>query len=879
MRACRVHRLGAWPRPVDSRGEITKLVAQKTRPLWCPVKQRRADHRADGPGGSSSARQVRQRAVSTPTRALLLRVVLVICGAHLARGAEPTPSLQAPTPTVGAIPVVEIAERATHTDSLVRSIRARLAPDDTINAIARNLPASAKQIAQLSNDTASQVAVGLTPQALDDLRRQWLLIRDQLAKWNQMLAARTTAVQRDSDGLAASEESWAQTEAVGRASDFPEALREPIRVAQASIREAQSALRTQRDSLLALLGHVSSLQTEVAEALAQIDFTEQQMRRSLLSADATPLWKFRSASAHAQPLTEAAWAGVVRSRNLTRAFVQQQSVPLILQAIVLVALIAGTLRLSRRARSADGADDVPDAIQAVVSRPISAALVLTLLLGAALHPYAPIIVATTFGVFGIVPIMRLFRGPGAPQIRLTLLLLGLLLVASTLRRLLPPFVPTGRLLLVAESSGSIVATLVIMRSARLAQLEMADPWRRLIKGAMWTMVVLLAIAVVGNVIGNVTLAILLTDGVLGTATSGVAFVAATRVLEAMVIQLLGSEPTQRLRSVARHQRALHRRANRVIRAAMTILWFSIVLKLFGLLRTCLDAVGSALAARLTIGAVSLSLSDILTVLLTLWVAFFIARIIRIVLEEDALPRLSLPRGVPAAISVGVNYVILLIGFVFALSAAGVDAGRVTLIAGALGVGIGFGLQNIVNNFLSGIILLFERPIQIGDIISFGAINGQVRRIGFRSSTIATFDGAEVLVPNGTLVSEHVINWTLSNDQRRIEIKVGVAYGNDPTAVIAVLEGAAKTIHDILEQPPVRALFTGFGESSLDFTLWAWTDRQDSFAAIRSELAVAVYDALQAARMEIPFPQREMRVKRVEPAAPPVAANADDEELH
>jgi small-conductance mechanosensitive channel len=298
---------------------------------------------------------------------------------------------------------------------------------------------------------------------------------------------------------------------------------------------------------------------------------------------------------------------------------------------------------------------------------------------------------------------------------------------------------------------------------------------------------------------------------------------------------------------------------------MVLLWGSLTLKLLGLLTTSLAAITAVLAARLTIGQVSLSLADILTVLLTLWVSFFIARMVRVVMEEDALPRLSLPRGVPAAISVGVNYVILLIGFIFALSAAGVDPTKVTLIAGALGVGIGFGLQNVVNNFVSGIILLFERPIQIGDIVSIADMNGQVRRIGFRSSTIATFDGAEVVVPNGFLVSERVVNWTLSNDQRRIEVKVGVAYGNDPTAVIGVLEAAVKEVADLLDQPPPRAVFTGFGDSSLDFTLWVWTDHQDMFAAVRSRVAIAVHDALRAAGIEIPFPQRDLHVKSPEPA--------------
>jgi small-conductance mechanosensitive channel len=125
------------------------------------------------------------------------------------------------------------------------------------------------------------------------------------------------------------------------------------------------------------------------------------------------------------------------------------------------------------------------------------------------------------------------------------------------------------------------------------------------------------------------------------------------------------------------------------------------------------------------------------------------------------------------------------------------------VAGALSVGIGFGLQNVVNNFVSGIILLFERPIRIGDRITLGTTSGQVRRIGFRSSTIATADGAEVVVPNGTLLSERVINWTLSNDQRCIEITVGVACGNDPTAVIGVLEGAVKDVSALLGEPAPR----------------------------------------------------------------------------
>lgn len=797
-------------------------------------------------------------------------VALVLVARVSPAYAVDAPPSNAPSlaPTESPIPVAQIAERAERTDNLVRSIRARLAPGEKITAIGTNLPALAKQIEELHRDSVGQLAAGLTPQALDDLRRQWLLIKDQLTNWNQVIGARTITIEQDSTTLSELDDTWSKTEEGARENEFPPALREPIRAARESIHDTQTALRAQRDTLLAFLGRISSQQSEVSEAFAQLDMAEQQMRRDLLTADAAPLWRAPLDFARTEPVAAVVRTGLERNRNLMQAFLRQQLHPLALHSIMLVLFLIATFTLSRRVRDTGAPDDFSPAIRAVLTRPISAALVLAALLGVALHPYAPIFVASLTGVLAILPMMRLFRGPSAPQVRLSLLLLALLLLASTLRRFLPPFLPVARYMLLAESIAAMVSTFLILHPARLATLELADLWRRALTLARWAILVLITVSVIANVVGNVTLAILLTDGVLGAALAAIAFLAASRVVEALITQAIRLESAQRLHSIARHSRPLRRRTLRIVRLLMVLLWASITLKLFGLFTSGLESVTDVLAARLTIGAVSLSLADILTVVLTLWVSFFIAHIVRVVLEEDALPRLSLPRGVPAAISVGVNYVILLIGCVFALSAAGVDPGRVTLIAGALGVGIGFGLQTIVNNFVSGIILLFERPIQIGDIISFGNINGQVRRIGFRSSTIATFDGAEVVVPNGTLVSEQVINWTLSNYQRRIEIQVGIAYGNDPTAVIGVLEAAVKGNPDLLEQPAPRALFASFGESSLNFTLWVWTDHQDRLGSIRSAVAIAVYDALRAAGMEIPFPQQELHVKSVAMTAPP-----------
>jgi small-conductance mechanosensitive channel len=189
---------------------------------------------------------------------------------------------------------------------------------------------------------------------------------------------------------------------------------------------------------------------------------------------------------------------------------------------------------------------------------------------------------------------------------------------------------------------------------------------------------------------------------------------------------------------------------------------------------------------------------------------------------------------------------------------GLDLGKVAIIAGALSVGIGFGLQNVVNNFVSGLILLFERPIKEGDSVELAAVSGVVEKIGMRSSIVRTWQGADVIVPNATFISSAIVNWTLRDEVRRIDIPVGVAYGTDPERVLDLLLGVAQQHSGLLAEPEPFAMFVRFGESSLDFELRAWT--AVDFLRVGSELRVAVNRALNDAGIEIPFPQRDLHLK-------------------
>src|SRR4029453_9153604 len=243
-----------------------------------------------------------------------------------------------------------------------------------------------------------------------------------------------------------------------------------------------------------------------------------------------------------------------------------------------------------------------------------------------------------------------------------------------------------------------------------------------------------------------------------------------------------------------------------------------------------------------------------------------------ILAADVFPRVTLRRGIAAALSSLVHYTVLLVGFLLGLGALGIDLTRITIIAGALGVGVGFGLQNVVNNFVSGLVLLFERPIQVGDSVQLGTLVGEVRRIGIRSSTVRTWEGAEVIVPNASLVSDQVTNWTLSDRMRRIDLDVGVAYGADPHRVVEILAEVARATPGILPEPEPILLFLGFGDSALNFQVRAWTARFEEWVRTRSELGLAVHAALKEAGIQIPFPQRDVRVMLEQ--APSSAARDD-----
>ncbi len=432
-----------------------------------------------------------------------------------------------------------------------------------------------------------------------------------------------------------------------------------------------------------------------------------------------------------------------------------------------------------------------------------------------------------------------------------------------------------RLIFLVEITVAFGAIAWMLRPTRFDQLSKSAFTLKWLRRALYGTLALLAVSLLANVLGFVTLAKVLGEGVLHSAYLAALLYAAARIVIIVIAMILRTSRIQTLAFVRLHRDEIVLWCRRAAYFAAAALWLNGALEVFTIREQALAAASRVLDASLGFRSLKVSIGDVLSFLLVAVTAYYVAKIIRIILQEDVLTRIPLKRGVPQAIATAAQYLLLIIGFVMALTAAGFELNRLTLLTGAFGVGIGFGLQNIINNFVSGLILLFERPVQVGDAVQVGTTSGDITRIGIRSSTISTAQGAEVIVPNAKLISDEVTNWTLSNQIRRVEVSVGVDYESDPTQVIKLLAGVAKSNPDVLDEPSPFALFKGFGDNALEFELRFWVAFQ-SHITVKSQVAVAVATALREAGVSISTPQRDLRVMLVDgelkdsPPSPPDA---------
>lgn len=263
----------------------------------------------------------------------------------------------------------------------------------------------------------------------------------------------------------------------------------------------------------------------------------------------------------------------------------------------------------------------------------------------------------------------------------------------------------------------------------------------------------------------------------------------------------------------------------------------------------------------SLGDSKLTIGLILTLIISFVVLFIVTEWIRRILVHKVLTRYQIDSGTRSSIGLIVKYVLILAGLFSILQTNGVDLSAFGILAGALGVGIGFGLQNITNNFISGLIILFEQPIKVGDRIEVGDVSGDVIRISARSTTIVTNDNITIIVPNSQFIDSPVINWSHNDRNIRFNFSVGVAYKENPEKIKNILIEAANENSGVLKTPPPDVLFDSYGDNSLNFILRIWSSEYiNRPKVLKSQLYYAIFKKFGEQGIEIPFPQRDLHLK-------------------
>jgi potassium-dependent mechanosensitive channel len=769
----------------------------------------------------------------------------------------PTPP---PAPTRPALSVSEIVRRSDEARVRLQDIEQAMADDDGVlvleGEVARLNTRSDKTFA----DTARRLAENPTLSVVTDLRVVWQQIAADLGRAQRILTKRGEAVEALAAKVAQLAEEWGEVRASLVEVEAPAEV-------QTSADEIARTLAARRGTILAKQGRVLALQERVSRSLqrtAEADAEIAQWLRgrleNVLRTDTMPLWRqpvLRDAAAAADHLTRA----VHEFARPLRPYLETRSANVAVQ-LLLVLVLAVLLRVARGVVS-EWPQRTPEVAEflALAQRPVAAAVMVGTLVGFWAHANAPRILWVLVSFAAIVGILRI--ASRLIEARLVFLPYALMACATVamLRGLLGSSAPLLQCVLVCETALASGLTIWVVR-------RRADRFKpgtvRLVRVAGTLLSGLLATATVLACAGYLDLTQFMVQLSLGSVYLALVLFLAVRVVSGLVVYLLRVRPLTKLRLVRRNRDRIQQLVGRVLTGTAAVLW-----AYYWLLNTGLfDPVMAVLVAVIDLGVrrgdMTLTLGDLVEFGVTLWVTWLLSHFIRFVLEEDVYPRVTMPRGVSYALSNLVQYTVLTIGFFLALAVAGFDLTKATILAGALGVGVGFGLQNIVNNFVSGLILLFERPVQVGDAVTVGTVGGQVRHIGIRSSTVRTWDGAEVIFPNSALIADPVTNWTLSDRKRRLTLTVGVAYGTDPAAVVELLRRVAVAQEAVMKDPEPQALFMGFGDSALNFELRAWTDRADAWAPVQSELYLAVHAALTGAGITIPFPQRDVHFDAAQP---------------
>jgi small-conductance mechanosensitive channel len=805
-----------------------------------------------------------------------LRPTFVILAVALACMAAGPTSGPAPKPQVD---LSTVALKSAEDQIELRKMRADATADRTPGRVRAELPAISAEIDAQAGETDNLLPSHPSLQVLDELAQNWDTISHELEGWHNALERRRDKLHDETkvgDGsrnakgeylfpgeqgiLQAKDDPWRQTqeavEAIAAKATDDEArnrlfkLSDTIADTRQEIEQARADLQAQWLDTLDVLADVDEQQAKVAGEVEAVRAARDDAWNRLFERDGVPVWELGRSPAPT-PAAEATAAGkavpvaqgsFARQDQAVRAYVRRHHTNVGLHVGLIVILAGGLGLASRWVRRWVEADPSLKRATLAFTAPVATALVLSLFAAVWIYPQAPRLFWAGLGAVALVPTVYLLRRVVERRLFVIMDAMVVFYFIDQVRLVTAGSPLITRCLFLAEMLGGTLLLALLLRARRDAVPASVLAW--VIHFGIRALLATFAGCLLLDLVGYVSLAELVGGAALGGGYAALILYACTRVVGGLLVLALRSRPLTLLNGVRRHQPLLLTRLTATVEWTATAIWGLAVLGLLSATPAVFAAVAWFWHHPVSLGSIEFTPAHILVMVLTVWGSFLVSRFVQFVLDEDVYVHIRMDGGLSYAINRIVHYAVMVAGVYLALAAAGVQLTQLSLIVGALTVGLGFGLQNVVNNFVSGLILLFERPIKVGDLIQMSdATVGTVTYIGIRASVIHTPDGSEVIVPNGNLISNQLTNWTGARSERGITIPLSLGADAEPARVMELLTRVAAEHPLVVTQPRPTALLTKFAADAFNYELRAWTNSAEHWAQVRSDLAVSLHAAL------------------------------------
>lgn len=750
---------------------------------------------------------------------------------------------------------ISIAEVSSQAEILVKLIEGEyktMIAEPVISQVQQQADTLQKELANITSITDHIMGENLPYRYVEGFVKKWDRLIARTAIPENTIKEHAERIDVIFQELAHQEIIWEKTrQAYADKEEIPDELFDRIFF---SVDQIKSLKNTMSDSLLLAINvqnQILDLKLEANNYAQHLDDVLKNQFSTLLSKRQEPIWhsEFDSTIYNKTLSNNRLWIPIAVEEATDYL---KLSTARIVTLILVFAVFLGIIHWMRGKLGELKAKDLAELPlgEKILHRPIGCAMLFTMMVSLTLIHNRPLYLNIALGLLFLIPFVVVTSNIIIKKLKWTIYFLAGMFILVDSSRILILSDYSNRILMLTISAAMAFYFFWLLRNITREEKSGAanDIWYRLLLFVSPFFLIGMLVSILANIVGYIYVSNLITEGILTSTILALLLGAFYVSLKTLVLLFLNTNVAQKSKVFELYKDQTFRTIKVSLRVFYIIIWFYYTANTTKIWNSLLEVFQEVWNWGITVGSIGLSVGGVISFGIILFISWLVANFTKILLQVEFLDRINLPRGVSMAVGSITNYGIMFLGFFMALSSLGFDLAKLSLLAGALGVGIGFGLQNIVGNFISGLILVFERPITIGDIVTVDTIEGEVTAIGIRASKIRQYDGAELIVPNSSLISKNVINWTLSDKRRRIKLVIQTGTKAKPEHVIQWMEEAVAQVEGVLKHPVSKAYFESVVDQSYQFYIHYWVSKD--ILSVKNEVNIQIIENLKKHKVTV-----------------------------